>query len=143
MKSKAPLALMEQMVMLLIFAMAAALCLQAFAKSNEISRIGAARDRAAVLCQSMAEIIRSGGGDPAHALSSAAKQMDCRYGGEIIQADYNEDWNSVPDGLYRLTACEIPSDVSGLYTVCVVMEGEGEVLFSINVAWQAEVSGNG
>lgn len=31
MRSKAPLALMEQMVMVLVFALAAALCLQAFA----------------------------------------------------------------------------------------------------------------
>ena len=31
MRSKAPLALMEQMVMVLVFALAAALCLQSFA----------------------------------------------------------------------------------------------------------------
>ena len=35
MKSKAPLALMEQMVMILVFALAAALCLQAFVKSED------------------------------------------------------------------------------------------------------------
>ena len=38
MKSKAPLALMEQMVMLLVFALAAALCLQAFVQSDRLSR---------------------------------------------------------------------------------------------------------
>ena len=38
MKSRAPLALMEQMVMLLVFALAAALCLQAFVRSDNISR---------------------------------------------------------------------------------------------------------
>ena len=50
MRSKAPLILMEQMVMLLVFALAAALCLQAFVKSDELSARGEARDRAAVLC---------------------------------------------------------------------------------------------
>ena len=38
MRSKAPLALMEQMVMVLVFALAAALCLQAFALADRISR---------------------------------------------------------------------------------------------------------
>ncbi len=33
-QSEAPLALMEQMVMLLVFALAAALCLQAFVRSD-------------------------------------------------------------------------------------------------------------
>ena len=52
MKSKAPLLLMEQMVMLLVFALAAALCLQAFVRSEAMSRESEARDHAAVLCQS-------------------------------------------------------------------------------------------
>ena len=51
MKSKAPLALMEQMVMLLVFALAAALCLQAFVQSDRLSRESEARAHAAVLCQ--------------------------------------------------------------------------------------------
>ena len=63
MKSKAPLSLMEQMVMLLVFALAAALCLQAFVKSDRISRESEARDRAALLCQSVAEAVRHNGGD--------------------------------------------------------------------------------
>ena len=40
MRSKAPLLLMEQMVMLLVFALAAALCVQAFVKSDAISARG-------------------------------------------------------------------------------------------------------
>ena len=67
MRSKAPLAMMEQMVMLLVFALAAALCLQAFVKSDQISKRGEDRDRAAVLCQNAAEAIRHNGGDLAAA----------------------------------------------------------------------------
>ena len=37
MHSKAPLALMEQIIMLLVFALSAALCLQVFALSGRIS----------------------------------------------------------------------------------------------------------
>ena len=45
MRSKAPLVMMEQMVMLLVFALAAALCLQAFVKSDQLSQQGEVRDR--------------------------------------------------------------------------------------------------
>ena len=38
MKSRAPLALMEQTVMVLVFALAAALCLRAFVLADGISR---------------------------------------------------------------------------------------------------------
>ena len=38
MKSKAPLVMMEQVVMVLIFALAAALCLQTFVLSGKISK---------------------------------------------------------------------------------------------------------
>ena len=43
MKNKAPLALMEQLVMLLVFALAAALCLQIYALSGKVSRRGEAQ----------------------------------------------------------------------------------------------------
>ena len=52
MKSKAPLALMEQLVMVLVFALAAALCVQAFFASDRMSRQGEARDRAVLLADS-------------------------------------------------------------------------------------------
>ena len=51
MKSKAPLALMEQIVMLLVFALAAALCLQAFVKSEQTSRDSQSRGNAALSVQ--------------------------------------------------------------------------------------------
>ena len=75
MKSKAPLMLMEQMVMLLVFALAAALCLQAFVKADEISRRAEARDRAVILCQTVAEEIKAVGEvdrNPVSAVASTA-----------------------------------------------------------------------
>ena len=49
MKSKAPLALMEQIIMVLVFALAAALCLRTFALSDRMSREGELRDGAVLL----------------------------------------------------------------------------------------------
>lgn len=140
MRSKAPLALMEQMVMLLVFALAAALCLQAFVKSDEISASCEARDRAMTLCQSAAEVIRSCGGEPAQALSDAAEKLDCHYDQGLLWADYDEDWNRSSQGGYRLTAREVPTDTPGLCSAHVAVEQEGETLFEITVAWQEEVT---
>lgn len=81
MKGKAPLALMEQLIMVLVFALAAALCIQAFAASNRISQKAADMDRAVQLAQSAAEIMKNRGGDIAQAQSAAMERM----GGQIFR----------------------------------------------------------
>lgn len=138
MKSKAPLVLMEQMVMLLVFALAAALCLQAFVKSDSASRRSEARDRAAVLCQSVAESVRSSGG-----LDAAAQRLGCQFSQGLLWMDYDEDWNSDPDGIYRLTAQGLPSGTPGLNLARVAVDQDGEVLFELEIAWQGEVTAGG
>ena len=144
MRSKAPLAMMEQMVMLLVFALAAALCLQAFVKSDRISRRSEERDKAAVLAQTAAEVIRSRGADTSDALIAAAEVLgaECEQG--ILWLDYDENWNPGGD-VYRLAAQGVPVETPGLWKVNVWVDSEsGErVIFSLEVAWQGEVSGHG
>ena len=53
MRSKTPLALMEQVIMVLVFALAAALCLRAFVLSDRISRDCEERDRAIMAAQTV------------------------------------------------------------------------------------------
>ena len=55
MKSKAPLVLMEQLIMVLVFALAAALCLQTFVLSEQISKKTKAGNRATIEAQNVAE----------------------------------------------------------------------------------------
>ena len=62
-KSKAPLNLMEQVVMILVFAFAAALCVQAFVLADVMSKEAYARDKAAMISQTMAETVKSKKGD--------------------------------------------------------------------------------
>ena len=140
MKSKAPLALMEQMVMLLVFALAAALCLQAFVQSDRLSRESEARDHAAVLCQSVAETIRHNGGN----LEAAAAQLAVPYGayaaeGLPFEVHYTEDW-----GLSD-TREEVDSGLPGLgqARVEVVETAAGEPLFDLTISWQKEVTVHG
>lgn len=144
MRSKAPLALMEQMVMLLVFALAAALCLQAFVKSDAVSTRSEARDRAVLEAQTAAETIRHYGGDTGEALSQAAEALGASYEQGILWQDYDKDWNPYPDGPYRLTAQGEPTEVPGLCTVrTAVMDQGGDVLFELTISWQGEVNVHG
>lgn len=152
MKSKAPLLLMEQMVMLLVFALAAALCLQAFVKSDSLSRRSENRDRALVLCQNVAETIQHDG-DIEAALT--------RLHGEVYVEDdgayrsfYDEDWSYIrsipgcgmgaPECVYRLEVRPVDSGVAGLgrARVEVVSIEDDTSVFSLEIAWQEEVSGH-
>ena len=138
MRSKAPLALMEQMVMLLVFALAAALCLQAFTKSDALSARCEARDRAAALTQSAAETVRHCGGEPEEALREAAELLGYQYEKEVLWADYDAEWEPCSAGIYHLTVRTVPSGVPGLNQVRAAVETEEEVLFELEAGWQEE-----
>lgn len=147
MKSKAPLSLMEQMVMILVFALAAALCLQAFVKSDAMSKDSEAQDRAAVLCQSAAEAVRACQGNFE---AAAQKTGAAQYEKDSFQVFYDVDWqlsaasspNVYPFG-YTLGAARQASDIPGLGKASVWVQSDetGEELFRLEVCWQ-EVSGH-
>lgn len=151
MKGKGSLALMEQIVMLLVFALAAALCLQAFVKSDQLSRRSQDADHAMALCQSVAETICNNGGDIDAAFRTLNGREPGHRDGFGAFEGYNSDWEPISgDGressAYTLQVLETPSEIAGLATAKVeayVWEsGEMHSLFSIDIAWQ-EVSGHG
>ena len=96
MRSKAPLALMEQLVMVLVFALAAALCVQAFVLSDQTSRRNEARDRAVLEAQNAAEELKSVHGE--------FQQMTELYGGSwngrLWGRSYDENWKKVIGVIY-------------------------------------------
>ena len=148
MRSKSPLALMEQVIMVLVFALAAALCLRVFAFADRMSERNADIDRAVTICQNAAETLKMQGGDVAHAQSGAAELL----GGSVEQGVwyilYDERWSEVTDlseAAYALYVQGVPTEVDGLYRADVrvdTCEENTETLFSIPVAWQG-VNGNG
>jgi len=139
MKSKAPLALVEQMIMVLVFALAAALCLRAFALSDRISKEGEAQDGAVLLAQNAAEVCKAGGGDWAY--------MEFVLGGEALEyswtALFDEELTAVTaeeSAAYRVMAVGEATLVPGLGQASVsVYDTEGELLIRIPAAWQEEV----
>lgn len=149
MRSKAPLLLMEQMVMILVFALAAALCLQAFVKSDEKSRLVEARDHAVALCQSTAEALRSTAGDFPRAQEQLRQEgsTSTLSTQDALLVTYDEDWNEPSAhgkvASYELRAERVDSGVAGLGKAAIwvdIFGSEAEPLFQIEVAWQEEVT---
>ena len=125
MRNKAPLALLEQILMLLIFALAAVICLRAFLWSDDTSRHSARRDDALIHAQTMAETVKAYGGD--FSAAAAALHGTVEDGALVIEGE-----------TYTLRAeKEAPAPYLGQAEIAA--EVAGEVLFTLPVAWQ-EVS---
>lgn len=148
-RSRVTLVLMEQVLMLLAFALAATLCVQTFVYASRQSIDYEERDRAVQMAQTAVEIIKSTGSSMEQAQLTAAKHM----GGQVIQGDwrvfYDQDWQEVSSGMpyrYCLQAIAEPSGLKGFWKANVqVLADEGEsgkqeILFQLPAAWQ-EVSG--
>ncbi len=117
MKNKTSLVLMEQLIMLLVFALAAAVCLKVFAYASNVSSKNEAVAQAAVLAQNCAEKLK----------------RSCGESAEEYQTEIGE-WN------YRVEVLktESGSDVLGCATIVVYGEyrNSEEKLLELSVAWQ-------
>lgn len=145
MRSKAPLALMEQLMMVLVFALAAALCVQVFILSDKLSRQDAARDKAMVLCQSMAETLHHNGGDIEAAFTQVNGAAPGARDGFGYFSNYDKNWelllyNGGRHSSYTLRVAPADSGVTGLGKANVEAfawnSGTMESLFALDVTWQ-------
>lgn len=122
MKHRTPLVLIELTVMLLVFSLAAALCLQGFAWADAQSLEESQKDQAMQQLQNAAEQLKSG-----EDLTETVF--------------YDENWQEVqenPAFIMRLTPVE--RDVPYLSTVRLEMtKADGSFLAELTVSWQ-EVS---
>ena len=116
MKNKASLALMELLVMVLIFSLAAAACLRCFVWADRTSEETTRRDRAVILAQNAAEAVKARSGD----IPAARALLE------------------VPEGLI-LKITEISPEIPGLGEAEIAVENDrGERLFSLWIAWQED-----
>ena len=134
MKKNASLALIEQVIMLLILILAAALCLRAFAWSDKQSLYYRDRDRAMVELQSAAEVLKAHSGD----FSAAAAS----YGGSATQTqwvlEFDENWNITgTPGTYRICATAITCDVDYLGSAKLTVQSIADEIFAeLTITWQ-------
>lgn len=127
MKNKTSLVFLEQLIMVLVFALAAAACLRCFVYADQLSREIAHQDQAVILAQNGAEILKSCSGD----LSEAAAHLNGTRKGETLTAAYQD---------LTLEIKKSGSGIPGLGQADVRVTLEGETLFSLEVCWQ-EVGG--
>ena len=141
MRNKSPLALMEQVLMVLVFAMAAALCLQGFALANRISTRMETRNQAITLAQNAAEIVKYYSGD----FTMVTQHLNGECDGNILriidmppsQAVVSETSDmQTPPLILEIAPSDSSVPLLGTATIRVLQEEE--IIFEITVAWQKE-----
>ena len=110
MRSKTSLFLIEMLVAVLVFALCAALCIQVFARAEEISLETARQEEAMLMAQNAAELLRAG--------MSA------------------EDVTQTLSGAYGLWIEPLESEVLGLQKARITVCFEEMPLFSLVAGWQ-------
>lgn len=137
-RSKAPLALMEQIVMVLVFALAAAVCLQAFVYSDNLSKEGELRDLAVTRSGQVAEHVKAAYGD----FDRAGQSLAERYSGDFpegekprIQREDGRFLVSYPDGMTAAMTVEASNEYMEK-AVIRITGSDGKELYAIPVAWQ-------
>jgi len=134
-KSKAPLNLMEQVVMILVFAFAAALCVQAFVVADSMSKEVYARDKAAVVSQMVAETVKSQKGDRQNT-ASILQGFETETGVLLL---FDRDWEqcSETEALYTVELAIKEADAYISRAEIVTKEVNSEkIIFSLPVSWQ-------
>ena len=133
MKSKAPLTLMEQLVMLLVFALASALCLQMFVLTGNMSRRLEKQDRAVTLVHNAAETVKICGGDA----EEYAKLLGGEEQGGVVTVGYDADWKpvSAADAESLITVEKTSAGLLGTAEI-EAAEADGDVIFSVTASWQ-------
>ena len=135
MKNKAPLSLMEQFVMLLVFALSAVLCLQIYVLSGQISRRCEVRGEAVTMVQNTAEAVKYCKGDPslyARILGGCADAGQWHIG-------YDENWEEVPpeQACYHILIHRQPTELPTLARATVSARTQtNDELFCVTVSWQ-------
>jgi len=137
--NKSILVLIEHTVMLLVFALAATVCLRMFALSDKLSRTYEATDRAVLVAQNAAELIKKNG------IEGFAEQTGAKSDGEYVRTVfYDENWELSSEEYGEFVLKVIGTEVSGFLfrAEVVVSTHEGEELFRLPVATQirAEVT---
>ena len=141
MKNKSIVVMIEHIVMLLVFTLAATICIRMFVRSERLSRKYEATDHAVIVAQNAAEVLKNGG------LQTFAKEENVLQTGENTQmVCYDKNWK-VTDretAEFLLTVELLPEENEFLFRgEVVISEVKGAELFRLPVAGQkaAEVTG--
>ena len=133
MKNKAFLSIIEQLVMLLVFTLAAAICLQGFFTANKISQTRDVLDKAVFSAQTAAEILKSTKGN----FSYAASALSGSYEENTLTVYYDAQGKAVhgEDFCYKLTAKKLPAKEL-CQSAIISLTSDSDTIFELEVTWQ-------
>ena len=109
MRSKASLNLMELLIMILVFALTAALCLQCFVLANRISKRQEAKDVSVLLVQNAVETLKQTSGNFEQAMSILGGYMD----GNRWIIPYDDDLQQLPDSTHMTFRMQVTPRETG------------------------------
>lgn len=123
MRNRAFSPLLEQILMIAVFALVAAVCVSGFSKAYHISQQIHRKDQAVILAQNLAEELKSG-------LISAD---DTVFYDDALQL------TTEAEAAYVATITPIPTDVAGLGGACIRIHFKDTQLYTLNVHWQEAI----
>ncbi len=143
MRNRTLLSLIEMLLMVMVFAGAAAICLRAFVFADTRSREGGQEAQAALLAQSAAQVLSHCEGDGEEAAGILGGE--CGEDG-LWTVYYDENGNACEKdgGVFVLEAATGSSAQQDRYTgktTVTVRTPDGQEIFSIPAAWQTEDGG--
>lgn len=131
--------MIEQAIMLLVFALAAVLCLRAFVWADTTSKDIAARDQALIQAQNAAEVLKSCAGDGEMAVELYGGAWD----GQVWTVRFDAQWEQTEKtDEYLLVAGLAEGESPNLGTVNIRVFREETCLAQLDTAWQ-EVTADG
>lgn len=138
-RSKAPLSLMEQLIMVFVFAFAAAICLQAFVYSDRLSKDSTTRELASMRATEVIEVCKAYGGD----LAKAAEKISGTVvpagedGSDNLIKSYAEDNLEVD---VRVDAADQTARLRKASVSVFEIGDDGNTeenpVYTVNIAWQ-------
>lgn len=138
MKHKVFLPLLEQIIMIGLFAIVAVICLQGFALSNRISTEQAIQDQAVVAAQNTAETLKSTHGD----LSAAASLLSGKVIDDSLIILYDSQGKPTLDAdaeEFRVCAQITESSDELLGSSIIQIIYRDEIIYSLTVGWQKDL----
>ena len=148
-RSKAPLSLMEQLIMVFVFAFAAAICLQAFVYSDRLSKDGTEKETASVRATEVIETVKAYHGDFEKAAAKLGATVDTsagddKHAGETLTKEYADDGVQIvvtTKAIEEEAGGDITRQSADVAAWKIPEEGAAKPespVYTVSIAWQRE-----